>query len=294
MTTSHDLKPPTPAPSPLTLPPIFLAKSSSLVTAGQDSAENRAQEEEHQNSGSTTSSSLGVKKSETAPTVMVVDPAAANSTSVSSGIHNSTASSRRGSLSILSKVSSFTNPRILVSCCSTNKSKYIVLPLSSRDVGDTLMDLEGGETMAAGLASKPSPPVCTSQSQPQLGAAAKLVGLNASRIKSKPVLSEALRRRLRDSRTVVTVEELETQSPANLNTNRTGRNLVPTGNRKQVNVPVARRIGGGGGGVRTRRDAPKKKPAVHPPPKKILLRQELPLAKGLLVDHKEDIIIYMC
>lgn len=241
-----------------------------------------------------TSSSLGVKKSETAPTVMVVDPAAVNSTSVSSGIHNSTASSRRGSLSILSKVSSFTNPRILVSCCSTNKSKYIVLPLSSRHVGDTLMDLEGGEKMAARQASKPSPPVCTSQSQPQLGAATKLASLNASRIKSKPVLSEALRRKLRDSRTVVTVEELETQSPANLSTNRTGRNLVPTGNRKQVNVPVARRIGGGGGGVRTRRDAPKKKPAVHPLPKK---RQELPLAKGLLVDHKEDIDIiinYMC
>jgi len=53
LTTSHDLKPPTPAPSPLTLPPIFLAKSSSLVTAGQDSAENHAQKEEHQSSGST-------------------------------------------------------------------------------------------------------------------------------------------------------------------------------------------------------------------------------------------------
>ena len=218
---------------------------------------------------------------------MAVDAAAADPISISRGIDNSSASSRQG---ILSKVSSFTNPRILVSRCSTNKSKYIVLPLTSGRMGDPLIDLEGGEKVVGMLASKPSPRVCISQSQPKLGAAAKLASLNASprvcvkgssQSISKPVLSEAIRQRLRASRTVVTLEELETQCLPNLSTSRTGGNLVPTGSRKQVDVPVVRRIGGGGG-VRTRRDTPRKKPPVPPLPKKILLRQELPLAKGLL------------
>lgn len=276
LATSHSPVPHSPvphSPAALTLPPISLGKTTSLVTNRQeDSLIHTQKEDECQNSlgnnGLVAGSSLGGKKSEPEPSH------SAHQISESSKTDKPPSSSRRG---ILSKVSSFPTPRISVSRCSANKTKYIV---PTDQVESSLVDLEETKTKLA----KPRSSLHISHSQPQLRPAAKQVHQGTTQkvpLKSntlplsKPVLSEATRQKLRDNRAILTVEELETQYPSTHSTP-----LHQTGGTKR-DVPGARKAVGGGSGVHVRREVTRRKPPVAPLPRKTLLpRRELPLAKG--------------
>ena len=273
----HSLVPHSPvphSPAALTLPPVPLGKTTSLVTNRQEHSLIQTQKEDEclnslGNSGPVAGSSLGGKKSEPE------SPPSAHQISESSKTDKPPSSSLcRG---ILSKVSSFPAPRISVSRCSASKTKYIV---PSDQVESSLIDLEGVKTRLA----KPRSSLHISHSQPQLRPAAKQVHQGTTQkvpLKSntlplsKPVLSEATRQKLRDNRAILTVEELETQYPSTHSTP-----LHQTGGTRR-DVPGVRRAGGGGSGVHVRREVTRRKPPVAPLPRKTLLpRRELPLAKG--------------
>ena len=272
LTMPHSPTPPSPAA--LTLPPVPLAKNTSLVANRQEDPEIHTKNEEESSLGDSNpvaGSSLDSKKSKLEP--MSTPGHQCSETSKTDKPPSS--SLCRG---ILSKVSSFPTPRISVSRCSTSKTKYIVLP--SDQVESTLIDLEGTKPRLA----KPRSSLHISQSQPQLIPAAKHVHQRTTQkvpVKnntlplSKSVLSEATRQKLRDNRAIITVEELETQYPSTHSTP-----LHQTGSTRRE-VPGARRTGGGGSGVHVRREVARRKPPVPPLPRKTLLpRRELPLAKG--------------
>ena len=277
LATSHSPVPHSPvphSPAALTLPPISLGKTTSLVTNRQEDSKIHTQKDDQcqnslGNSGPVAGSSLGDKKSEPEPSH------SAHQISESSKTDKPPSSSLcRG---ILSKVSSFPAPRISVSRCSISKTKYIVL---SDQVESSLVDLEGTKTKLA----KPRSSLHISHSQPQLIPATKQIHQGTTQkapLKSntlplsKPVLSEATRQKLRNNRAILTVEELETQYSSTHSTP-----LHQTGGTRR-DVPGARKPGGGGSGVHVRREVVRRKPPIASLPRKTLLpRRELPLAKG--------------
>ena len=113
---------------------------------------------------------------------------------------------------VLTKMTSFTTPRMSVSRNSTNKSKYIVAPSKT-----SVIDIEGvGEV--PNQQHRDSIPCGQSRSHPHLHNTPSKV-MSPNRMKNstkghnvsfnKSVLSEATLRRVREGRTVITIDELE-------------------------------------------------------------------------------------
>ncbi len=114
---------------------------------------------------------------------------------------------------MLTKMTSFTTPRMSVSRNSTNKSKYIVAPSKT-----SVIDIEGvGEVPSQ--QRHDSIPCDQSRSHPHLGNSTPSKVLSPTRMKqstkgnsvsfNKSALSEATLKRVREGRTVITIDELD-------------------------------------------------------------------------------------
>lgn len=181
--------------SSVSLPPIDTTSVHSLVIAKSDISEREEKDD----------MCLHVisKKSDTA---LIVEAAKRARENLIAGIPSPK--------KVLTKMTSFTTPRMSVSRNSSSRSKYIVPPSKT-----TVMDIEGaGEVSDQNL--KDSIPCGKSHSHPHLNnsntpsprrakLSEKLTGGGVGMSFKKPFLSEASLRRVRDGRTVVTIDELE-------------------------------------------------------------------------------------
>ena len=182
--------------SSVSLPPIDTASLQSLVVAKSDISDREE-------------NSLHVvsKKSDTA---LIVEAAKRARENLIAGIPSPK--------KVLTKMTSFTTPRMSVSRNSSSRSKYIVPPSKT-----AIIDIEGGgrgegkrrrrhRSISSGKSrshphlTNPTPSKAAGTSRAKLPD--KLAsGSNASL--KKPFLSDASLRRIRDGRTVVTIDELE-------------------------------------------------------------------------------------
>ncbi len=194
--------------SSISLPPIDTSATPSLVGAkpvSENSETNshigRTEPSEGADAKGEFSSQIVIKKSDTA---LIVEAAKRARQNLIAGIPSPK--------KVLTKMTSFTTPRMSVSRNSTNKSKYIVPPSKT-----SVIDIEGvGEVPSQQRCD--SIPCGQSRSHPHLhNTPSKVVspgrtkqstkGSNVSFNKS--VLSEATLKRVREGRTVITIEELE-------------------------------------------------------------------------------------
>lgn len=182
------------------LPPIDATTTQSLVAAKPELSE---QDRDCRPSDERASHNIVNKKSDT---TLIVEAAKKARQNLISGITSPK--------KVLAKMTSFTTPRMSVSRNSTSKSKYVFVPPSQTSV----IDLEGGG--AASSNSHSNSTACgKSCSHPHLNNtpskespirarhSGKPGGCNLSL--NKPFLSEASLRRVREGRTIVTIEELE-------------------------------------------------------------------------------------
>lgn len=197
--------------STVSLPPINTSRTPSLVGAKpvSDVSENsetnsrigRTELSERVDSKGEFSSQIVIKKSDTA---LIVEAAKRARQNLIAGIPSPK--------KVLTKMTSFTTPRMSVSRNSTNKSKYIVPPSKT-----SVIDIEGvGEVPSQQCHD--SIPCGQSRSHPHLRNTPSKVA-SPSRTKqstkgsnvsfNKSVLSEATLRRVREGRTVITIDELE-------------------------------------------------------------------------------------
>lgn len=197
--------------SSISLPPIDTSTTPSLVGAKpvSDISENsevnsRIGRTEPGEGGKTKdeySSHIVIKKSDTA---LIVEAAKRARQNLIAGIPSPK--------KVLTKMTSFTTPRMSVSRNSTNKSKYIVAPSKT-----SVIDIEGvGE--APSQPHHDSIPCGQSRSHPHLHNMPSKV-TSPTRMKNsikgsnvsfnKSVLSEATLKRVREGRTVITIDELE-------------------------------------------------------------------------------------
>ena len=194
--------------SSISLPPIDTSATPSLVGAKpvSDVSENseldsRIGRTEPGEVKDEFSSHIVIKKSDTA---LIVEAAKRARQNLIAGIPSPK--------KVLTKMTSFTTPRMSVSRNSTNKSKYIVAPSKT-----SVIDIEGvGEVPSQ--QHRDSIPCGQSRSHPHLRNTPSKV-MSPTRMKpstkgsnvsfSKSVLSEATLKRVREGRTVITIEELE-------------------------------------------------------------------------------------
>ena len=198
--------------SSISLPPIDTSATPSLVGAKQFSDVSENSEANSRIGGTETeekgeakdefSSHILSKKSDTA---LIVEAAKRARQNLIAGIPSPK--------KVLTKMTSFTTPRMSVSRNSTNKSKYIVAASKT-----SVIDIEGvGEVPSQ--QHHDSIPCDQSRSHPHLGNSTPSKVLSPTRMKNstkgnsvsfnKSVLSEATLRRVREGRTIITIDELE-------------------------------------------------------------------------------------
>ena len=198
--------------SSISLPPIDTSATPSLIGAKpfSDISENSeansriggTEPEERGEAKGEFSSHIISKKSDTA---LIVEAAKRARQNLIAGIPSPK--------KVLTKVTSFTTPRMSVSRNSTNKSKYIVAASKT-----SVIDIEGvGEVPSQ--QRHDSIPCGQSRSHPHLGNSTPSKVLSPTRMKNstkgnsvsfnKSVLSEATLKRVREGRTIITIDELE-------------------------------------------------------------------------------------
>ena len=158
----------------------------------------------------------------------------------------------KNSLVLLSKVSSFATPRISVSRCSSNKSKYIVGRPTKKDI---LARLGQGK-------------VHKSSSQPLAPTGRRRLPLAA-----KPVLSEATRKRLERKGII---EECTSNQSTPLHKTGSNGTVRSTTSTKSKGIPLARGIPA----ARNVAVASRTKPPLVVRKKPVPTRRELALSKG--------------